>query len=145
MGTFRNYGGNERHNIEINQETLSEFKNWLVNDSSPTQGNVKFHIADDIPMSDIVFTSGKNTDICAYAIYETIRKNPDRINECINLANKNPQILLNVINIAENFDYDFCRKILENIEKRPMSDNLALLNSEHSYYFDKTFLVSRRI
>ena len=140
MGTFRNYGGNERHNIEINQETLSEFKNWLVNDSSPTQGNVKFHIADDIPMSDIVFTSGKNTDICAYAIYETIRKNPDRINECINLANKNPQILLNVINIAENFDYDFCRKILENIEKRPMSDNLALLNSEHSYYFDKNFL-----
>lgn len=148
MGTFRNLQTNMV--IEINKENLQEFKDWINNDPQPSTGEfgyrINFSVAKDVPFTELVPTKANDTTkayIVAAAILETLHQDENRIAECFNLAPVAPQIPLHVYNSAgASYFAGFYSKLLETLEKRPMSDNLIMVADNKIDIYGRHFVGS---
>ena len=141
MSTFRNNNNNQ--NVEINQDTLTEFKNWLNNDPDPIIGHTDFTVAKDIPFNALVPYDTENRakiNTLAIILLHEIYHDNSRMNELFDLAAIAPQIPLQTYNFAGQGtgDYYSYEKIVKTLESRPMSDNLILAanaKTDTEYHF----------
>lgn len=147
MGMFVDANGNEIK--EVTAENIEDYKKWLQTDKSPDVSHL-FN-SNDVSLADLAvspYLDDKQTKAAAMMVYRDVARNPedDRLNEYIDLAKKNRQVVAKSWRAMGNsvggraFD-----NVLDMINKRPAAENLAFVLasieagiSNITYYSGKT-------
>lgn len=147
MGMFVDANGNEIK--EVTAENIEEYKKWLQTDKNPDVSHL-FN-SNDVSLADLAvspYLDDKQTAAAAMMVYRDVAHNPedDRLNEYIDLAKKNRQVVAKSWRAMGNsvggrvFD-----NVLDMINKRPAAENLAFVLasieagiSNITYYSGKT-------
>ena len=147
MGMFVDANGNEIK--EITAENIEDYKKWLQTDKNPDVSHL-FN-SNDVSLADLAvspYLDDKQTKAAAMMVYRDVARNPedDRLNEYIDLAKKNRQVVAKSWRAMGNsvggrtFD-----NVLDMINKRPAAENLAFVLasieagiSNITYYSGKT-------
>ena len=147
MGMFVDANGNEIK--EITAENIEDYKKWLQTDKNPDVSHL-FN-SNDISLADLAvspYLDAKQTAAAAMMVFRDVAHNPedDRLNEYIDLAKKNRQVVAKSWRAMGNsvggrtFD-----NVLDMINKRPAAENLAFVLasieagiSNITYYSGKT-------
>lgn len=147
MGMFVDANGNEIK--EVTAENIEYYKKWLQTDKSPDVSHL-FN-SNDVSLADLAvspYLDDKQTKAAAMMVYRDVARNPedDRLNEYIDLAKKNRQVVAKSWRAMGNsvggraFD-----NVLDMINKRPAAENLAFVLasieagiSNITYYSGKT-------
>ena len=147
MGMFVDANGNEIK--EITAENIEDYKKWLQTDKNPDVSHL-FN-SNDVSLADLAvspYLDAKQTAAAAMMVYRDVARNPedDRLNEYIDLAKKNRQVVAKSWRAMGNsvggrtFD-----NVLDMINKRPAAENLAFVLasieagiSNITYYSGKT-------
>ena len=144
---FVDANGNEIK--EITAENIEDYKKWLQTDKNPDVSHL-FN-SNDVSLADLAvspYLDAKQTAAAAMMVYRDVARNPedDRLNEYIDLAKKNRQVVAKSWRAMGNsvggrtFD-----NVLDMINKRPAAENLAFVLasieagiSNITYYSGKT-------
>lgn len=147
MGMFVDANGNEIK--EVTAENIEDYKKWLQTDKNPDVSHL-FN-SNDVSLADLAvspYLDDKQTKAAAMMVYRDVARNPedDRLNEYIDLAKKNRQVVAKSWRAMGNsvggrtFD-----NVLDMINKRPAAENLAFVLasieagiSNITYYSGKT-------
>ena len=147
MGMFVDANGNEIK--EITAENIEDYKKWLQTDKNPDVSHL-FN-SNDVSLADLAvspYLDAKQTAAAAMMVFRDVAHNPedDRLNEYIDLAKKNRQVVAKSWRAMGNsvggrtFD-----NVLDMINKRPAAENLAFVLasieagiSNITYYSGKT-------
>lgn len=147
MGMFVDANGNEIR--EVTAENIEDYKKWLQTDKNPDVSHL-FN-SNDVSLADLAvspYLDDKQTKAAAMMVYRDVARNPedDRLNEYIDLAKKNRQVVAKSWRAMGNsvggrtFD-----NVLDMINKRPAAENLAFVLasieagiSNITYYSGKT-------
>lgn len=147
MGMFVDANGNEIK--EVTAENIEDYKKWLQTDKNPDVSHL-FN-SNDVSLADLAvspYLDDKQTKAAAMMVYRDVARNPedDRLNEYIDLAKKNRQVVAKSWRAMGNsvggrtFD-----NVLDMINKRPAAENLAFVLasieagiSNVTYYSGKT-------
>lgn len=147
MGMFVDANGNEIK--EVTAENIEDYKKWLQTDKNPNVSHL-FN-SNDVSLADLAvspYLDDKQTKAAAMMVYRDVARNPedDRLNEYIDLAKKNRQVVAKSWRAMGNsvggraFD-----NVLDMINKRPAAENLAFVLasieagiSNITYYSGKT-------
>lgn len=147
MGMFVDANGNEIK--EVTAENIEDYKKWLQTDKNPDVSHL-FN-SNDVYLADLAvspYLDDKQTKAAAMMVYRDVARNPedDRLNEYIDLAKKNRQVVAKSWRAMGNsvggrtFD-----NVLDMINKRPAAENLAFVLasieagiSNITYYSGKT-------
>lgn len=147
MGMFVDANGNEIK--EVTAENIEDYKKWLQTDKNPDVSHL-FN-SNDVSLADLAvspYLDDKQTKAAAMMVYRDVARNPedDRLNEYIDLAKKNRQVVAKSWRAMGNsvggraFD-----DVLDMINKRPAAENLAFVLasieagiSNITYYSGKT-------
>lgn len=147
MGIFVDANGNEIK--EVTAENIEDYKKWLQTDKNPDVSHL-FN-SNDVSLADLAvspYLDDKQTKAAAMMVYRDVARNPedDRLNEYIDLAKKNRQVVAKSWRAMGNsvggraFD-----NVLDMINKRPAAENLAFVLasieagiSNITYYSGKT-------
>ena len=147
MGMFVDANGNEIK--EVTAENIEDYKKWLQTDKNPDVSHL-FN-SNDVSLADLAvspYLDAKQTAAAAMMVYRDVAHNPedDRLNEYIDLAKKNRQVVAKSWRAMGNsvggrtFD-----NVLDMINKRPAAENLAFVLasieagiSNITYYSGKT-------
>lgn len=147
MGMFVDANGNEIK--EVTAENIEDYKKWLQTDKNPDVSHL-FN-SNDVSLADLAvspYLDDKQTKAAAMMFYRDVARNPedDRLNEYIDLAKKNRQVVAKSWRAMGNsvggrtFD-----NVLDMINKRPAAENLAFVLasieagiSNITYYSGKT-------
>ena len=144
---FVDANGNEIK--EVTAENIEDYKKWIQTDKNPDVSHL-FN-SNDVSLADLAvspYLDDKQTKAAAMMVYRDVARNPedDRLNEYIDLAKKNRQVVAKSWRAMGNsvgvraFD-----NFLDMINKRPAAENLAFVLasieagiSNISYYSGKT-------
>ena len=129
MGMFVDANGNEIK--EVTAENIEDYKKWLQTDKNPDVSHL-FN-SNDVSLADLAvspYLDDKQTKAAAMMVYRDVARNPedDRLNEYIDLAKKNRQVVAKSWRAMGNsvggraFD-----NVLDMINKRPAAENLAFV------------------
>lgn len=147
MGMFVDANGNEIR--EVTAENIEDYKKWIQTDKNPDVSHL-FN-SNDVSLADLAvspYLDDKQTKAAAMMVYRDVARNPedDRLNEYIDLAKKNRQVVAKSWRAMGNsvggrtFD-----NVLDMINKRPAAENLAFVLasieagiSNITYYSGKT-------
>ena len=147
MVMFVDANGNEIR--EVTAENIEDYKKWLQTDKNPDVSHL-FN-SNDVSLADLAvspYLDDKQTKAAAMMVYRDVARNPedDRLNEYIDLAKKNRQVVAKSWRAMGNsvggraFD-----NVLDMINKRPAAENLAFVLasieagiSNITYYSGKT-------
>lgn len=147
MGMFVDANGNEIK--EVTAENIEDYKKWIQTDKNPDVSHL-FN-SNDVSLADLAvspYLDDKQTKAAAMMVYRDVARNPedDRLNEYIDLAKKNRQVVAKSWRAMGNsvggrtFD-----NVLDMINKRPAAENLAFVLasieagiSNITYYSGKT-------
>lgn len=147
MGMFVDANGNEIK--EVTAENIEDYKKWLQTDKNPDVSHL-FN-SNDVSLADLAvspYLDDKQTKAAAMMVYRDVARNQedDRLNEYIDLAKKNRQVVAKSWRAMGNsvggraFD-----NVLDMINKRPAAENLAFVLasieagiSNITYYSGKT-------
>lgn len=147
MGLFVDASGNEIR--EVTAENIEDFKKWIQTDKNPDVSHLVN--SNDVSLADLAvspYLDAKQAVAAAMMVYRDVARNPedDRLNEYIDLAKKNRQIVAKSWRAMGNsvggrtFD-----NVLDMINKRPAAENLAFVLasieagiSNITYYSGKT-------
>lgn len=147
MGLFVDASGNEIR--EVTAENIEDYKKWIQTDKNPDVSHLTN--TDDVSLADLAvspYLDAKQAVAAAMMVYRDVARNPedDRLNEYIDLAKKNRQIVAKSWRAMGNsvggraFD-----NVLDMINKRPAAENLAFVLasieagiSNITYYSGKT-------
>lgn len=147
MGMFVDANGNEIKEVTV--ENIEDYKKWLQTDKNPDVSHL-FN-SNDVSLADLAvspYLDDKQTKAVAMMVYRDVARNPedDRLNEYIDLAKKNRQVVAKSWRAMGNsvggrtFD-----NVLDMINKRPAAENLAFVLasieagiSNITYYSGKT-------
>lgn len=147
MGMFVDANGNEIK--EVTAENIEDYKKWLQTDKNPDVSHL-FN-SNDVSLADLAvspYLDDKQTKAAAMMVYRDVARNPedDRLNEYIDLAKKNRQVVAkswrSMGNSVGGRTFD---NVLDMINKRPAAENLAFVLasieagiSNITYYSGKT-------
>ena len=147
MGVFVDANGNEIR--EVTAENIEDYKKWLQTDKNPDVSHL-FN-SNDVSLADLAvspYLDEKQAVAAAMMVYRDVAGNleDDRLNEYIDLAKKNRQVVAKSWRAMGNsvggraFD-----NVLDMINKRPAAENLAFVLasieagiSNITYYSGKT-------
>lgn len=147
MGLFVDASGNEIR--EVTAENIEDYKKWIQTDKNPDVSHLVN--SKDVSLSDLAvspYLDAKQAVAAAMMVYRDVARNPedDRLNEYIDLAKKNRQVVAKSWRAMGNsvggrtFD-----NVLDMINKRPAAENLAFVLasieagiSNITYYSGKT-------
>lgn len=147
MGLFVDASGNEIR--EVTAENIEDYKKWIQTDKNPDVSHLVN--SNDISLADLAvspYLDTKQAVAAAMMVYRDVARNPedDRLNEYIDLAKKNRQVVAKSWRAMGNsvggrtFD-----NVLDMINKRPAAENLAFVLasieagiSNITYYSGKT-------
>lgn len=147
MGLFVDASGNEIR--EVTAENIEDYKKWIQTDKNPDVSHLVN--SNDISLADLAvspYLDTKQAVAAAMMVYRDVARNPedDRLNEYIDLAKKNLQVVAKSWRAMGNsvggrtFD-----NVLDMINKRPAAENLAFVLasieagiSNITYYSGKT-------
>ncbi len=147
MGLFVDASGNEIR--EVTAENIEDYKKWIQTDKNPDVSHLVN--SNDISLADLAvspYLDAKQAVAAAMMVYRDVARNPedDRLNEYIDLAKKNRQVVAKSWRAMGNsvggrtFD-----NVLDMINKRPAAENLAFVLasieagiSNITYYSGKT-------
>ena len=147
MGMFVDANGNEIK--EVTAENIEDYKKWLQTDKNPDVSHL-FN-SNDVFLADLAvspYLDDKQTKAAAMMVYRDVALNleDDRLNEYIDLAKKNRQVVAKSWRAMGNsvggraFD-----NVLDMMNKRPAAENLAFVLasieagiSNITYYSGKT-------
>lgn len=147
MGLFVDASGNEIR--EVTAENIEDYKKWIQTDKNPDVSHLTN--TDDVSLADLAvspYLDAKQAVAAAMMVYRDVARNPedDRLNEYIDLAKKNRQVVAKSWRAMGNsvggrtFD-----NVLDMINKRPAAENLAFVLasieagiSNITYYSGKT-------
>lgn len=147
MGLFVDASGNEIR--EVTAENIEDYKKWIQTDKNPDVSHLVN--SNDVSLADLAVSpdlDAKQAVAAAMMVYRDVARNPedDRLNEYIDLAKKNRQIVAKSWRAMGNsvggrtFD-----NVLDMINKRPAAENLAFVLasieagiSNITYYSGKT-------
>lgn len=147
MGLFVDASGNEIR--EVTAENIEDYKKWIQTDKNPDVSHLTN--TDDVSLADLAvspYLDTKQAVAAAMMVYRDVARNPedDRLNEYIDLAKKNRQVVAKSWRAMGNsvggrtFD-----NVLDMINKRPAAENLAFVLasieagiSNITYYSGKT-------
>lgn len=147
MGLFVDASGNEIR--EVTAENIEDYKKWIQTDKNPDVSHLVN--SNDVSLADLAvspYLDAKQAVAAAMMVYKDVARNPedDRLNEYIDLAKKNRQIVAKSWRAMGNsvggrtFD-----NVLDMINKRPAAENLAFVLasieagiSNITYYSGKT-------
>ena len=129
MGMFVDANGNEIK--EVTAENIEDYKKWLQTDKNPDVSHL-FN-SNDVSLADLAvspYLDDKQTKAAAMMVYRDVARNPedDRLNEYIDLAKKNRQVVAKSWRAMGNsvggraFD-----NVLDMMNKRPAAENLAFI------------------
>ena len=147
MGLFVDASGNEIR--EVTAENIEDYKKWIQTDKNPDVSHLVN--SKDVSLADLAvspYLDAKQAVAAAMMVYRDVARNPedDRLNEYIDLAKKNRQVVAKSWRAMGNsvggraFD-----NVLDMINKRPAAENLAFVLasieagiSNITYYSGKT-------
>lgn len=147
MGLFVDASGNEIR--EVTAENIEDYKKWIQTDKNPDVSHLVN--SNDVSLADLAvspYLDAKQAVAAAMMVYRDVARNPedDRLNEYIDLAKKNRQVVAKSWRAMGNsvggrtFD-----NVLDMINKRPAAENLAFVLasieagiSNVTYYSGKT-------
>lgn len=147
MGMFVDANGNEIR--EVTAENIADYKKWIQTDKNPDVSHL-FN-SNDVSLADLAvspYLDEKQAVAAAMMVYRDVARNleDDRLNEYIDLAKKNRQVVAKSWRAMGNsvggraFD-----NVLDMINKRPAAENLAFVLasieagiSNITYYSGKT-------
>ena len=147
MGLFVDASGNEIR--EVTAENIEDYKKWIQTDKNPDVSHLVN--SKDISLADLAVSpdlDAKQAVAAAMMVYRDVARNleDDRLNEYIDLAKKNRQVVAKSWRAMGNsvggrtFD-----NVLDMINKRPAAENLAFVLasieagiSNITYYSGKT-------
>lgn len=147
MGLFVDASGNEIR--EVTAENIEDYKKWIQTDKNPDVSHLVN--SNDVSLADLAVSpdlDAKQAVAAAMMVYRDVARNPedDRLNEYIDLAKKNRQVVAKSWRAMGNsvggrtFD-----NVLDMINKRPAAENLAFVLasieagiSNVTYYSGKT-------
>lgn len=147
MGLFVDASGNEIR--EVTAENIEDYKKWIQTDKNPDVSHLVN--SNDVSLADLAVSpdlDAKQAVAAAMMVYRDVARNPedDRLNEYIDLAKKNRQVVAKSWRAMGNsvggrtFD-----NVLDMINKRPAAENLAFVLasieagiSNITYYSGKT-------
>lgn len=147
MGLFVDASGNEIR--EVTAENIEDYKKWIQTDKNPDVSHLVN--SNDVSLADLAvspYLDAKQAVAAAMMVYRDVARNPedDRLNEYIDLAKKNRQVVAKSWRAMGNsvggrtFD-----NVLDMINKRPAAENLAFVLasieagiSNITYYSGKT-------
>lgn len=147
MGLFVDASGNEIR--EVTAENIEDYKKWIQTDKNPDVSHLVN--SNDVSLADLAvspYLDAKQAVAAAMMVYRDVARNPedDRLNEYIDLAKKNRQVVAKSWRAMGNsvggraFD-----NVLDMINKRPAAENLAFVLSSIeagisnvTYYSGKT-------
>lgn len=147
MGLFVDASGNEIR--EVTAENIEDYKKWIQTDKNPDVSHLVN--SNDVSLADLAvspYLDAKQAVAAAMMVYRDVDRNPedDRLNEYIDLAKKNRQVVAKSWRAMGNsvggrtFD-----NVLDMINKRPAAENLAFVLasieagiSNITYYSGKT-------
>ena len=147
MGLFVDANGNEIR--EVTAENIEDYKKWIQTDKNPDVSHLVN--SNDVSLADLAvspYLDAKQAVAAAMMVYRDVARNPedDRLNEYIDLAKKNRQVVAKSWRAMGNsvggrtFD-----NVLDMINKRPAAENLAFVLasieagiSNITYYSGKT-------
>ena len=129
MGLFVDASGNEIR--EVTAENIEDYKKWIQTDKNPDVSHLTN--TDDVSLADLAvspYLDAKQAVAAAMMVYRDVARNPedDRLNEYIDLAKKNRQVVAKSWRAMGNsvggraFD-----NVLDMINKRPAAENLAFV------------------
>lgn len=147
MGLFVDASGNEIR--EVTAENIEDYKKWIQTDKNPDVSHLVN--SNDVSLADLAvspYLDAKQAVAAAMMVYRDVARNleDDRLNEYIDLAKKNRQVVAKSWRAMGNsvggrtFD-----NVLDMINKRPAAENLAFVLasieagiSNITYYSGKT-------
>lgn len=147
MGLFVDASGNEIR--EVTAENIEDYKKWIQTDKNPDVSHLVN--SKDVSLADLAvspYLDAKQAVAAAMMVYRDVARNleDDRLNEYIDLAKKNRQVVAKSWRAMGNsvggraFD-----NVLDMINKRPAAENLAFVLasieagiSNITYYSGKT-------
>ncbi len=147
MGLFVDANGNEIR--EVTAENIEDYKKWIQTDKNPDVSHLVN--SNDVSLADLAvspYLDAKQAVAAAMMVYRDVARNleDDRLNEYIDLAKKNRQVVAKSWRAMGNsvggraFD-----NVLDMINKRPAAENLAFVLasieagiSNITYYSGKT-------
>ena len=147
MGLFVDASGNEIR--EVTAENIEDYKKWIQTDKNPDVSHLVN--SNDVSLADLAvspYLDAKQAVAAAMMVYRDVARNleDDRLNEYIDLAKKNRQVVAKSWRAMGNsvggraFD-----NVLDMINKRPAAENLAFFLasieagiSNITYYSGKT-------
>lgn len=147
MGLFVDASGNEIR--EVTAENIEDYKKWIQTDKNPDVSHLVN--SNDVSLADLAvspYLDAKQAVAAAMMVYRDVAGNleDDRLNEYIDLAKKNRQVVAKSWRAMGNsvggraFD-----NVLDMINKRPAAENLAFVLasieagiSNITYYSGKT-------
>lgn len=129
MGVFVDANGNEIR--EVTAENIEDYKKWLQTDKNPDVSHL-FN-SNDVSLADLAvspYLDEKQAVAAAMMVYRDVARNleDDRLNEYIDLAKKNRQVVAQSWRAMGNsvggraFD-----NVLDMMNKRPAAENLAFI------------------
>ena len=129
MGVFVDANGNEIR--EVTAENIEDYKKWLQTDKNPDVSHL-FN-SNDVSLADLAvspYLDEKQAVAAAMMVYRDVARNleDDRLNEYIDLAKKNRQVVAKSWRAMGNsvggraFD-----NVLDMMNKRPAAENLAFI------------------
>ena len=129
MGMFVDANGNEIR--EITAENIEDYKKWLQTDKNPDVSHL-FN-SNDVSLADLAvspYLDEKQAVAAAMMVYKDVARNleDDRLNEYIDLAKKNRQVVaLSWSEMGNSIGGRAFDNVLDMIDKRPAADNLAFI------------------
>ncbi len=129
MGVFVDANGNEIR--EITAENIEDYKKWLQTDKNPDVSHL-FN-SNDVSLADLAvspYLDEKQAVAAAMMVYRDVARNleDDRLNEYIDLAKKNRQVVaLSWSEMGNSIGGRAFDNVLDMIDKRPAADNLAFI------------------
>lgn len=129
MGMFVDANGNEIK--EVTAENIEDYKKWLQTDKNPDVSHL-FN-SNDVSLADLAvspYLDDKQTKAAAMMVYRDVARNPedDRLNEYIDLAKKNRQVVAKSWSTMGNsIRGEAFENILRALNKRPAAENLAFM------------------
>lgn len=129
MGMFVDANGNEIK--EVTAENIEDYKKWLQTDKNPDVSHLTN--TDDVSLADLAvspYLDDKQTKAAAMMVYRDVARNPeeDRLNEYIDLAKKNRQVVAKSWSTMGNsIRGEAFENILRAMNKRPAAENLAFM------------------
>ncbi len=129
MGMFVDANGNEIK--EVTAENIEDYKKWLQTDKNPDVSHL-FN-SNDVSLADLAvspYLDDKQTAAAAMMVFRDVARNPeeDRLNEYIDLAKKNRQVVAKSWSTMGNsIRGEAFENILRAMNKRPAAENLAFM------------------